>query len=409
MKITFLTNEYPPHIYGGAGVHVEYLTRELSLLDGGIYNITVLCFGEQREHSSNTTIEGVQANFDFPYQDARHRKLLDTLFRNLMMVGSVSKAEIVHCHTWYTHLAGCIIKQIFGIPLVITTHSLEPQRPWKEEQLGSAYKVSTWLEKTALENADRIIAVSESMKIAVHDLYNIPFEKIRMIPNGIDVNQYKPTHNPELLVSYKINPDKPFILFVGRITRQKGVFHLLNAVKYLLPGIQIVLLAADPDTEEIGREMMMMVRKAQAETSNEIIWINRFIHRDHLICIYSHASVFVCPSIYEPFGLINLEAMACGKPVVASAVGGILEVVVHGETGLLVSFKPKGIHNPEPENPEQFSKDIASALNSLLSSPGKMKAMGLKSREWIEKNFSWKTIAQQTLNLYKELIQERKS
>ncbi len=409
MKITFLTNEYPPHIYGGAGVHVEYLTRELSLLDSGIHNITVLCFGEQRGHFSNTTIEGVQTNFDFQYQDARHRKLLDTLFRNLMMVGAVSKAEIVHCHTWYTLLAGCIIKQIFGIPLVITTHSLEPQRPWKEEQLGSAYKVSTWLEKTALENADRIIAVSESMKIAVHDLYGISSEKIRMIPNGIDVNQYKPTHNPELLVSYKINPDKPFILFVGRITRQKGVFHLLDAVKYLLPGIQIVLLAADPDTEDIGREMMMMVRKAQAETSNEIIWINQFVPRDHLICIYSHASVFVCPSIYEPFGLINLEAMACGKPVVASSVGGIMEVLVHGETGLLVPFKPKGIHNPEPENPKQFSKDIATALNSLLSSPEKMKAMGRKSREWIEKNFSWKTIAQQTLDLYKELIQERKS
>lgn len=185
-------------------------------------------------------------------------------------------------------------------------------------------------------------------------------------------------------------------------------FHLLNAIKYLLPGIQIVLLAADPDTEEIGREMMVMVRKAQAETSNEIIWISQFIYRDHLICIYSHASVFVCPSIYEPFGLINLEAMACGKPVVASAVGGILEVVVHGETGLLVSFKPKGMHNPEPENPEQFSKDLASVLNSLLSSPEKMKAMGLKSRERIEKHYSWKTIAQQTLNLYKELIHESK-
>jgi starch synthase len=406
MKITLLTNEYPPYVYGGAGVHVDYLSQELTHLDGGKHEVQILCFGDQKEHSISKNVKGIHLNFDFPFQDVHHQKLLDTLFRNLIMTGSLKETDMVHCHTWYTHLAGCLIKQIFDVPLVLTTHSLEPDRPWKQEQLGSAYRASTWLEKTAYQNADGVIAVSQSMKMEVHNLYQVPFEKMRVIPNGIDVNQYQPTLNPSLLTSYRINPDKPFLIFVGRITRQKGIIHLVNAIKYISPGIQIVLCAGAPDTEEIGREMEEKVKEAHTQTTNEIIWIRRWVPKSDLITLYSHASIFVCPSIYEPFGIVNLEAMACGTPVVASAVGGITEAVIHDETGLLVPFEPTGSHNGEPKDPERFSQDLASAINSLFSSPEKIKRMRIKSQERVERHFSWKSIARQTLDFYKGLTHE---
>ncbi|MGZ3569438.1 MAG: glycogen synthase [Thermodesulfobacteriota bacterium] len=403
MNIALLTNEYPPHTYGGAGVHVEYLSRELARLDGGTHNIHVLCFGEQKENVGNLTVEGISLTFDFPFQDFRHQKLLDSLFRNIIMTGSVKEADVVHCHTWYTHFAGCLMKQILGIPLAITTHSLEPQRPWKAEQLGSAYHASAWLEKTAYENADGVVAVSKSMETAVHDLYKVPFEKIYVVPNGIDVNQYKPMLNPTLLTSYQINPDEPYLLFVGRITRQKGLLHLVNAIKWLHPGIQVVLCAGAPDTEEIAKETAERVEKARSESKNKIIWIDQWVPRAHLIHLFSHASVFVCPSVYEPFGIINLEAMACETPVVASAVGGIPEVIVHGETGLLVPFEPADTHHFEPKDPERFSRDLAEAINSLFRSPERIRVMGLKSRERVENHFSWESVAGQTLEFYREL------
>jgi starch synthase len=409
MKITLLTNEYPPHVYGGAGVHVEYLSQELVHLEEGKHQIQILCFGDQKEHAANLTVEGIHETFDFPFQDSRHRKLLDTLFWNIIMTGSTNETDIVHGHTWYTHLAGCLIKQVFDIPLMITTHSLEPHRPWKEEQLGSAYKASTWLEKTAYENADGVIAPSQSMKMAVHDLYKVPFEKIRIIPNGIDLNQYRPTFNREVLTSYQIDPDKPFIFFVGRITRQKGIIYLVNAIKYLSPGIQIVLCAGAPDTQEIRKEMEEKVKEARAQTSNEIIWIRQWIPKPDLITLYSHASLFICPSVYEPFGIVNLEAMACGTPAVATAIGGIPEVVADGETGLLVPFEPDNTRPWEPNDSERFSKDLADAINRLLVSPEKLKAMSLKAREWVEKRFSWNRIAEQTLAFYQELIGKARS
>ena len=406
MKIALLSNEYPPHTYGGAGVHIEYLSRELARLEGGRHDVDVFCFGEQRERMGNISVKGINLAIDFPFQDPRHQKLLDTLFRNILMVGSIKEADIVHCHTWYTDLAGCLIKQIFGIPLAVTTHSLEPQRPWKAEQLGSAYHASTWLEKTAYENADGVIAVSESMKMAVHELYQVPFERIGVIPNGIDVNEYKLICNPALLTSYQIDPRKPFLLFVGRITRQKGLIHLVDAIKWVLPGIQVVLCAGAPDTEEIGKETAERVKAARSETRNEIIWINQWVPRNDLICLLSHASLFVCPSVYEPFGIINLEAMACETPVVASAVGGIPEVVLHNETGLLVPFEPASPKHPEPKDPEQFSRDLAAAINTLLRSPERIKEMGLKSRARVEQRFSWEAVARQTLEFYKELTRE---
>jgi starch synthase len=403
MKVTFLTNEYPPHVYGGAGVHAEYLSRELASLDGGQHEIQILCFGDQKERVSNRTVEGISLPFDFPSQDIPNQKVFDALLRNIIMSGLVNETDIVHCHTWYTHLAGCLIKQIHNVPLVVTTHSLEPQRPWKKEQLGASHNASTWIEKTAYQNADGVIAVSQSMKMSVYSLYQVPLERIRVIPNGINVDYYRPRLNPSVLASYQIDPHRPFILFVGRISRQKGILHLLNAIKYLAPDIRVVLCAGAPDTQEIAEEMEYKVKEAQSQAPNKIVWLRQWIPRSDLVSIYTHASLFVCPSVYEPFGIINLEAMACGTPVVASAVGGIPEVVVHGVTGLLIPFEPAGGSHWEPRDPDQFSRDLGAAVNELLQSSEKLRIMGLKSREWVEKNFSWKSIARKTLKFYEDL------
>lgn len=404
MNIVILTREYPPHIYGGAGVHVEYLTRELATVEGGKHTVKVLCFGDQRERAANLTVEGIDLKFQPPFQDPRHRGFLEFMVRNIVMAGSVAEADVVHCHTWYTHLAGCLLKQLVGARLVLTTHSLEPHRPWKVEQLGTAYRASSWVEKTAYHNADGIIAVSEAMKRDVQELYGVLPDKIRVIPNGIDLNQYKPTLNPGVLRTYHINPDQPFILFVGRITRQKGIIHLVNALKYLRSGVQVVLCAGAPDTEEIGREMAEKVSRARAESPNDIIWIAEIVPRDNLISLYTHARLFVCPSVYEPFGIINLEAMACETPVIASAVGGIPEVVVDGETGLLVPFEPVSASDFEPRQPERFSQDLAAAINRLLDSPERIQEMGRRARQRVEAYFSWTSIAQRTLAFYQTLV-----
>lgn len=403
MKILILTNEYPPSIYGGAGVHVEHLVQELSRLQKGRHSINVYCFGGQIEHAANKTVKGIHHNARFTSRDPRHRKLMDALFRNILMAGSAGGFDIIHCHTWYTHFAGCLLKEMYNRPLVLTTHSLEPQRTWKEEQLGTAYRAGKWLEKTAYENADGVIAVSEFMKKTVHDIYKVPMKKIRVIHNAIDVDKYKPVSAPHLLEDYKIQPDKPFILFVGRITRQKGLIHLINAVKYLIPDTQVVLCASSPDTETLKREIAAGIKEARTITKNIIIWIDRSVPLEYLIPLYSHASVFVCPSIYEPFGLINLEAMACGTPVVSSKAGGIPEIVDHGETGLLIPFVRKDRSSFEPKDPERFSRDLAEAINSLLISPETIKMMGRRARRKVEKCFSWKSVAKQTLEFYKDL------
>jgi alpha-maltose-1-phosphate synthase len=403
MRIVILTNEYPPYVYGGAGVHVEYLAKELAQLEDRAHDITVLCFGDQSTQECNLTVQGVDPHFLPPTQDPHHQKFLETLVRNIVMAGSVAEADIVHGHTWYSHLAGCLLKPLLGARLVLTTHSLEPHRPWKVEQLGTAYHASSWVERTAYENADGVVAVSEAMKRDVHDLYGVPIEKTQVIHNGIDVNEYKPRPNLAVLQSYHIDARKPFVLFVGRITRQKGIMHLLNAIQYIRPGIQVVLCAGAPDTPELGQEMAERLERAGHERPNEIIWVPEMVPRDDVIPLYTHASIFVCPSVYEPFGIINLEAMACETPVVASAVGGIPEVVVHGETGLLVPFEPVGVHNFEPKEPEQFSRDLAAAVNRLLDDPGTMRQMGEKARKRVEQYFSWTSIAQRTLDFYREL------
>jgi glycogen synthase len=403
MNIVILTNEYPPYVYGGAGVHVEYLSRELANLEEHAHAVKILCFGDQRLRVHNLMVEGVDSQFAPPVQDPRHQRFLETMARDIVMTGSVVEADIVHCHTWYSHLAGCLLKPLLGARLVLTTHSLEPHRPWKVEQLGTAYHASSWVERTAYQNADGVIAVSDSMRRDVHALYDVALENIRVIHNGIDVNQYKPTPNPAVLKSYHIDPNTPFVLFVGRITRQKGIMHLMNAINDLRPGVQVVLCAGAPDTPEIGQEMAARVEQARNESPNAIIWVPEIVPREDLIRLYTHASIFVCPSVYEPFGIINLEAMACETPVVASAVGGIPEVVVHGETGLLVPFEPVSSQDFEPRAPEQFSRDLASAVNHLLDDPGTMREMGRKARERVERYFSWTSIAQRTLEFYREL------
>lgn len=405
MRIAILTNEYPPNVYGGAGVHVEYLTRELARVEGGLHTIEVLCFGEQSEHRDNLTIRGVHPPCNLPCQDPRHARFQDTMLRNLEMAGLLEDLDVVHCHTWYTHLAGCLVKQLTGARLVLTTHSLEPHRPWKVEQLGTAYNASSWIERTAYENADGVVAVSESMRSDVQELYGVPREKVRVIHNGIDLNQYRPTPDPAVLAKYGIDANVPFILFVGRITRQKGIIHLVDAIRWIRPGVQVVLCAGAPDTPEIGREMTDHVEGARHDSANPIIWIPEMLPKEEVIALYTQAALFVCPSVYEPFGIINLEAMACGTPVVASAVGGITEVVVPGRTGLLVPIDAAGDGDFEPKEPARFARDLAEAVNRLLQDPETLRQMGARSRERVEHFFSWTSIARWTMDFYWDLVQ----
>lgn len=406
MRIAVLTNEYPPHIYGGAGVHVEYLTRELARIEQGRHEIQVICFGDQDVREGNLTVKGINPRFDLPFQDPRHKRFQETMLRDLVMAGMLGDVDVVHCHTWYTHLAGCLARQLTRARLVLTTHSLEPHRPWKVEQLGSAYQASSWIERTAYENADGVVAVSAAMREDVHSLYGVPFNRVRIIHNGIDLDEYKPTPNPAVLAKYGIDPHQPFVLFVGRITRQKGIIHLVDAVKYIRPGVQVVLCAGAPDTKEIGQEMRERVERARRQASAPLIWIDQVLPREEIIPLYSHASVFVCPSVYEPFGIINLEAMACRTPVVASAVGGIKEVVIPGETGLLVPFEPVSGVDFEPRDPARFVRDLADNVNELLADPQRLKEMGIASRRRVEQFFSWSSIARRTLDFYSALVHE---
>ena len=404
MKALFLTNEYPPHVYGGAGVHVEYLTRELSQL----MDVEVRCFGEQNIESEHLVVKGLQPREEYPSVPKHLKSIMTTLDRSVSFIGSGINANLVHCHTWYTHMAGIWTKLNFHIPLVLTTHSLEPLRPWKREQLGHGYDFSCWVEKTAIEMADSVIAVSKGTKLDILKHFHIQPDKVKIIHNGIDTEEYKKTLSNECLVKYGVDPNVPYLLFVGRITRQKGIIHLVNAIEHIDPSVQIVLCAGTPDTPEIGEEMKKGIDRVSEKRKN-IVWIREMVSKKSLIELYSNAAVFCCPSIYEPFGIINLEAMACEVPVVASSVGGIPEVVVNNETGYLVDLQQMKESPFEPVDPPKFARDMAEKINFLMSKPDLRANMGKKGRKRVENSFSWKIIAKQTMALYQNLLEGKKN
>lgn len=395
MKALFFTNEYPPHVYGGAGVHVDYLSRELAKT----MPVEVRCFGEQRLERGNLTVRGFTsdaAEFTCP---KRLRSVFDAVARCTQFNTAEIEADLVHCHTWYSHFAGILAKLNYGLPLVITVHSLEPLRPWKREQLGGGYDFTVWLEKSALEMADAVIAVSAETKSDLERLFAIAPERLLVIHNGIDLEEYQRTESCAALERYGIDPAVPFVLFVGRITRQKGIVHLVRAIAAMDPGFQVVLCAGAPDTPEIAAEMEAAVVRAQALRPG-VIWISEMVDKQSVRELYSHATVFCCPSIYEPFGIINLEAMACETAVVASAVGGIKEVVVDGETGILVPLEQMAESPFEPKNPQQFARDLAAAINRLMRDPELAAKLGRAGRRRAEEKFSWAAIAEQTKALY---------
>jgi glycogen synthase len=398
VKVLFLTNEYPPHTYGGAGVHVDYLSRELARL----MPVEVRCFGDQRFAKGNLTVTGFEVDaHTFTCPQPLHsvfgavRRCTDFNTVNI-------DANVVHCHTWYTHLGGILAKKNYGIPLVVTVHSLEPLRPWKREQLGGGYDFSVWVEKTALEMADAVIAVSTSTKADIERLFHVDPARVPVIYNGIDLAEYHNLESTDALQRYGIDPKKPYLLFVGRIARQKGIIHLVRAIQYMDPGFQIVLCAGAPDTPEIAAEMKKAIDQAKSKRP-DIIWIEEMVDKRTVIEIYSQAAVFCCPSIYEPFGIINLEAMACETAVVASAVGGIREVVVDGETGFLVPLEQMTESPFEPRQPEKFSRDLAARINQLMANPELRGKFGKAGRKRAEEKFSWSAIARETKALYESL------
>jgi starch synthase len=398
LKVLFLTNEYPPHVYGGAGVHVGYLSRELAKA----MPVEVRCFGDQRIEDGNLKVTGFELDTSGftcpePLKSAfgAVRRCTDFNTTNI-------DADIVHCHTWYSHFGGILAKKNYGIPLVITVHSLEPLRPWKREQLGGGYDFSLWLEKTALEMADAIIAVSGETKRDIERLFDVDPARVHVIHNGVDPEEYRMVSSTEALTRHGIDPGKPYVLFVGRITRQKGIIYLVRAIPYMDPDFQIVLCAGAPDTPEIAEEMKDAVESATRKRS-DVIWIEEMVDRNAVIELYSHAAVFCCPSIYEPFGIINLEAMACETAVVASAVGGIKEVVVDGETGFLVPLEQMKESLFEPLDPEKFSRDLAAKINELMKDRHLQEKFGKAGRKRAEERFSWSAIARKTKALYETL------
>ncbi len=400
MKALFYTREFPPYVYGGAGVHVEYLASELAKL----IELDVRSFGDQDEKDGNLSVKGFPYdNSVFDKTDDKLKAVLKTLSTCIHMNADEIDADVVHCHTWYAHFAGIVAKLCYGIPLVITTHSLEPLRPWKREQLGRGYDASSWIEKTALEMADALIAVSEETKVDVLKHFNVDKNKVKVIYNGIKLDEYVVTEETSTLERYGIDKSKPYVLFVGRITRQKGIIHLVNAIKYIDPETQIVLCAGAPDTPEIAKEMEDSVNEVK-KTRHNIIWIDEMLPKDEVIQLYSHADVFCCPSIYEPFGIINIEAMACKTAVVASAVGGIKEVVVDGETGILVPVEQQNVAPFEPTDSDKFARDLADGVNKVIGDKELKESMAIKGRRRVEEHFDWIAIAEQVEELYKSLI-----
>jgi alpha-maltose-1-phosphate synthase len=400
MKALLLTNEYPPYVYGGAGVHVEYLTRELARL----MEVEVRCFGDQDVTAENLRVKGYPVPKELTAATPPQlRSPVEMLQRSVSWMADPIDADVVHCHTWYAQAGGLLSRLLYGTPLVVTTHSLEPLRPWKREQLGRGYDFSSWVEKTALETADAIIAVSTETREDILKHFNVDPAKVRIIPNGIDVEQYRFTPETAALDKAGIPKGLPYVLFVGRITRQKGIIHLVRAIKHLAPGLGVVLLAGQPDTPEIGDEMKQGIAEIQ-QSREHVYWIPEMVSKQDAIQFYSHARVFCCPSIYEPFGIINLEAMACGAPVVASAVGGIKEVVIPEETGILISFEQQSEAPFEAVDPERFARELAAGINRVAGDPALRERMSVAGRRRAEENYSWTSIAERVQELYGEVV-----
>jgi alpha-maltose-1-phosphate synthase len=388
MRIGLLTREWPPEAYGGAGVHVEYLARELRKL----IDVDVQCWGAPRTdanaHQVPDTLAGANAS-------------LQTMGVSLAMVAASEGVELLHSHTWYANFAGHAGGIYLDVPHVISAHSLEPKRPWKAEQLGGGYRLSSWVEKTAYEGADRIIAVSHGMRGDVLESYpDVDPAKVDVVHNGIDTELYQPDRNTDLIESVGIDPSRPYVLFVGRITRQKGIAHLLKAAAQMDPDIPLVLIASSPDTPELGAEVEAGVAALRASKGEaNMIWVNEHLSRAHLVQALTHAGVFACPSVYEPLGIVNLEAMACETAVVASDVGGIPEVVVEGETGHLVHY--------DEADPVGFETAVADGLTKVMSDPARAAAMGVAGRQRAVDEFGWDKIARITVDVYQKAIDGR--
>jgi starch synthase len=390
VRVDLLTREYPPEVYGGAGVHVEYLARELRRL----VDVQVRCMGAARDEPG-VTAYGVPADL------AAANGALRALGTDIAMAADCEGADVVHSHTWYADLAGHVAKLLYGVPHVVTAHSLEPLRPWKAEQLGGGYAVSSWSERIAFEAADAVIAVSAGMRTDVLRCYpSVDPDRVHVVHNGIDPEEYTPDEATDVLERQGIDPARPSVVFVGRITRQKGLPHLLRAARALDPGAQLVLCAGAPDNDDILREVTMLVDELRQEREG-VVWISEMLPKPDVVQILTHASVFACPSVYEPMGIVNLEAMACTAPVVATATGGIPEVVADGETGLLVPIEQADDGTGTPVDAGRFEADLADRLNTVLGDEVTARRMGEAGRRRAVEHFSWTAVATRTLDVYR--------
>ena len=388
VRIGIVTREWPPDVYGGAGVHIEHLVAALRSLPGGP-EIDVHCFGDPRP---DATAHAVPPGL----KDANGA--LQAIGVDVEMAAALTDADLVHSHTWYANTAGLLSSLVYGVPHVITAHSLEPRRPWKADQLGGGYRLSSWAERTAYLAADAVIAVSNGMRLDVLDAYpDLDPARVHVVGNGVDAEAYRPVDAPDVVRGLGVDPDRPYALFVGRITRQKGVMHLLAAAEQLPPEAGLVLCAGAADTPGERQQVADAVEELQSRRSG-VVWIEAMLPREQLVPLITGATVFVVPSVYEPLGIVNLEAAACGTAVVASAVGGIPEVVDDGRTGLLVPY--------DETDPTTFAAGLAARMAELLADPDRAAAMGAAGRERVLAEFGWPAIAQQTVEVYTEVLQK---